>query len=248
MKTSIQPTVRYAAAVVLGLCLVLGVWASARLIGPDALPVRWVDVTGPFERVSADQVRMAVASAADDGFFAIEPDHIQRRVKAIPWVADAVVTKRWPDTIEVRVMEHVALARFGDDRLISEGGELFQVEGAENIAELPVFHGQQEAAMEMVSFFKGAQSLLDRANLRLNVLHYSRRGAWSAEIGHGIELEFGADRPLSRLERFVEALEQLGPNADDRLVRVDLRYGHGFAVRWRENEGSAQLLEVSTRP
>ena len=248
MKSSIQPSIRYTAAFILGVCVLLGAWASARLIGPDALPIEWVDVTGPFERVSADQVRMAVASASGAGFFAVEPDAIQRRVRAVPWVADAVVTKRWPDTIEVRVLEHVALARFGEEHLISDGGELFQVEGAENIAELPVFHGQEDTAQEMVTFFKGAQALLDRANLRLNVLHYSRRGAWSAEIGHGIELEFGADRPLARLERFVEALEQLGPDADDRLVRVDLRYGHGFAVRWRENDGSGQLVEVSARP
>ena len=42
----------------------------------------------------------------------------------MPWVAQVQVSKRWPDTLEVLILEHRPAAFWGDDQLLSEQGVL----------------------------------------------------------------------------------------------------------------------------
>src|SRR5690606_40413741 len=62
---------------------------------------------------------------ARDGFFAMRLADAQAAVAALPWVESAEVRKRWPDVVEVHVVEHRPFARWGSDRLSSEQGRLF---------------------------------------------------------------------------------------------------------------------------
>ena len=68
-------------------------------------------------------------------------------------------------------------------------------------------------------------------------LRVSERGDWQARLDNGVRLVM--DRgPDDRWVR--QVVTSLGPILGERLVeveRVDMRYGHGFAVRWKVDEG-----------
>ena len=54
-----------------------------------------------------------------------------------------------------------------------------------------------------------------------------------------MSLSLGSVDPLPRLVRFLSALPHLEHVPGQQLAGVDLRYGNGFSVRWRERVPAA---------
>ena len=114
-------------------------------IAGDRWPMRRLAVTGEFRQVDEAAVREAVLPMVRDGFFAVDLDQVRAAVAALPWVEKVEVRKRWPDRLEVSLSEHTPVARWGEDRMLSEDGELFAApEGAGD--GLPRFEGPEDRA------------------------------------------------------------------------------------------------------
>src|SRR5690606_33113410 len=105
------------ALVVLPLVGLLNGWFAS-----ERWPVRAITINARFERISAEQVQATVAPHASKGFFALRLDEIGTALAGLPWVERVEVRKRWPDTLEVTLHEHRAIARWGTDRLLSDHG------------------------------------------------------------------------------------------------------------------------------
>ena len=93
----------------------------------DRWPVRQLQVQAEFRHVGADELRAAVRPSLDAGFFALDLDRVRNEVAALPWVAQVEARKRWPDTLELRVIELHPFAHWGEGRLLGEDGRLFVV-------------------------------------------------------------------------------------------------------------------------
>ena len=92
-------------------------------IGADRWPLRTLRVQGELQRVDAKRVRETVLPFAQRGFFAMRLSDAQAAVAKLPWVERAEVNKRWPDVLEVHIVEHRPFAFWGEDRLLSQHGE-----------------------------------------------------------------------------------------------------------------------------
>lgn len=230
-------------ALALGLALLCVLAAGMLLTGsrwlPEAWEIRWLQVDGRFQRVSAEQVRSAVAPHARGGFFEVDPEKVRAAAERLPWVTRAVVRKEWPDTIHVRVLEHEPMARWGDDALVSTEGEIFRVPEGGRIQGLPVLAGPEQGVREVVERFFELRELLEGTGLDVRQLSVDERGSWRTRLSYGIQVALGTERIVERLERFASVYPRhFAPRARD-LERVDLRYTNGFAVKWRQdNKGS----------
>ena len=100
-------------------------------IGADRWPLQTLRVHGTFERIDEAKLRETLLPYAQAGFFAVELREAQDELAALPWVERAEVRKRWPDVLEVTVVEHRPFARWGKDQLLSDHGRLFPAAGIE---------------------------------------------------------------------------------------------------------------------
>ncbi|MGH8213946.1 MAG: cell division protein FtsQ/DivIB, partial [Rhodanobacteraceae bacterium] len=91
----------------------------------DRWPVQQLQVQAEFKHVSADELKKAVAPSLGAGFFALDLDRVRDEVAALPWVAKVEARKRWPDTLELRVIELHPIAHWGEGRLLGSDGRLF---------------------------------------------------------------------------------------------------------------------------
>lgn len=229
-----------AALTVMLLALTLaGVLAAAMLFSgsallPDGWQMRWVQVDGNFRRVSAEQVRAAVATRARGGFFQVDPEAVQQAAERLPWVARAVVRKSWPDTIRVRVLEHEPMAHWGTDALINSEGERFLVPEGGAIQGLPVLEGPDGSVDAVVNRFLELRRMLEGRGLDVRRLSLDARGDWRSTLTHGIRVALGSQDVSERLERFAGVYGEHFAARARRLEHVDLRYTNGFAVKWRE--------------
>lgn len=202
--------------------------------GGALLPFRWVDVSGPFARVSAEQIRAAVAPETAGGFFTTNLEAVRARVLTLPWVAEAEVRKHWPDTLEVRVVERQVLGHLGESMLIDVNGAVFQARGAGETRGLPQLDAEPAQMSALAEHYRRAQHDLEGMGRSIVGARLSPRGALQFQLNDGLSVQLGSRDLDERWRRFVLSLPKLATLDPRPIALADLRYTHGFAVRYAE--------------
>lgn len=213
---------------VLGLCVL---WLRVGLIGADQWPIRWLDVEGDLKRTSASQIRAAAASPAASGFFAVDLHAVREAVESLPWVARAEVGRHWPDALRVAVTEHRPVARWNDDGLFSDGGEVFRVDGSEGMQGLARLYGPDSRRLDVLERWQTMRRQLNSIGMDIDELRLDRRGAWEATLDNGVRLVLGRESLELRLQRYIAVHEAIRAR-ERRPSVIDMRYTNGLAVRW----------------
>jgi len=208
-------------------------------------PIRWLEVAGELERVSAAQIRAALADQARMGFFGLDVDRARRDIEALPWVESAAVARRWPDALNIEVREQRAVARWNGQRLVGASGVVFDVAGTEGMQGLTLLSGPEDRQREVFEYWRILRARLGAQGLEIAALALDPRGAWQIRLGAGPELLLGRENADVRLARFVSVRERLGELA--RYARIDLRYPNGLAVTTRQAAASAAQLARRSR-
>lgn len=228
------------ALVVMPLVAVMNGW-----IGAERWPLTRLRVHGEFKRVDPAQLRAVVLPFAKPGFFAVRLQGAQDAVEKLPWVERAEVRKRWPDVIEVEVVEHKPFARWGDARLLSEHGRLFPVPKGLSLEALPLLGGPDSQVKEVVALYNESRELFAPVGFKVDSLVMDRRGSWSLALSNGTQVVLGRTDARPRLGRFARMLPQLLARNELPLQRADLRYTNGFALSWASGREQADAVKAS---
>jgi cell division protein FtsQ len=235
------------AAWVLAIALVVSPVAAVLngWIAGSRFPMRHLVVTGEFNQVSDARVRSEVLPLVQDGFFAVNLEQLRTRLAKLPWVRSVEVRKRWPDRLEVALVEYKPLARWGSARMLSENGEIFPAPSGHN-ARLPLFEGPDGRSAELMAFHSQAKPLFLALGLQVAEVHLSARGSWNLLLSDGTDIEVGRGDPQLRLARFARMWPKLEEGNARKLTRADLRYTNGFALTWQPLPAAA--APVTTPP
>ena len=216
-------------------------WVSMGIVAKDRWPIRWLDLNGTFQRVSAEQLRASMTPSINDSFFTIDLQELRETATRISWVSAVRIQKKWPDRIAVTIEEFVPVAHWNRGQMISKEGEAFSVPEADGIQGLPWLQGPQGRLDEVLSYWTEFSDLLMSKGLEISSLTLDRRGAWAIQLSNGTHLQLGREAARRRLQRLLASWdslmqEQVAPPQD-----IDLRYTNGFAVLW------PQHLDTATR-
>jgi cell division protein FtsQ len=215
-------------------------------IGAERWPLTRLRVGGELQHVDPAQLRAVVLPYAQRGFFAVELQGAQDAIERLPWVERAEVRKRWPDVMEIRIVEHKPFARWGEDRLLSEGGRLFPLPKDLPVGELPRLGGPDSRAQEVVALYNESKQLFAPAGLDVRALEMDARGSWSLQLGNGTQVVVGRADARPRLGRFARVLPQVLARYPLPLQRADLRYTNGFALDWGDAPAAPQTQQASS--
>jgi cell division protein FtsQ len=234
------------AVVLLGAAL-FGLFKGAQFVLDR--PARNLVVEGTFQRVTPLQIEAAVMNGLDAGFVSADLGELRRRVKAIDWVDRVNVGRSWPDTLIVRITEHQAAARWGENGLLNVRGELFTEQAQHEFPELPRLAGPRGSEREVARRYLAVRGKLAEADLTLQSLSMDERGAWLLVLGSGQEIRLGRRDIDERLYRFFDVVAPALATELKRVAYVDLRYTNGFAVGWRDaaSTGIAAVAQVGDR-
>jgi cell division protein FtsQ len=124
--------------------LVSALWAGySKAMASDRLRVAHVDVRG--ERfLSQGEIVQLLGPALGENILGLDLDELKAKLRASPWVADAIVKRTLPDTLRVEVRERVPLALAAVDRLyLMDGdGTLIDIYGPRTASfDLPIVRG-----------------------------------------------------------------------------------------------------------
>lgn len=198
------------------------------ILAQPIFALRSVEVAAPVVHVTQAQVKLVTERHVRGNFFSVDLEQLRSAFEKLPWVREARVARRWPDTLVVSFSEHVPLARWNDAALLNQQGEVF---AAALDAPLPHLHGPENSHGEVAQTYLAYQRQLTTVGRKIGVLQLSPRRAWRLRLDGGTEIMLGRTDPAVRLTRFIALYPKLFANPAQAPVYVDLRYADGVAVR-----------------
>ena len=196
-------------------------------------PVRHIEVTGAFQRVSAFDVEQVVRANLRGGFVTADLVSLQQSIEILPWVEHARVQRHWPDALGVQISEQAATARWGVAGLINARGDIFVKDSKHLPAELPQLDGPEGTEHQVTDLFLQLQPRMIDMGLSISGLRLDPRGAWELSLSIGIDVRFGRRQLKERIERFIKVGALVVASRANDIAFLDMRYSNGFSVGWR---------------
>lgn len=197
-------------------------------------PIREVRIEGTFVYLERDEFARQIESVAQGGFFDVDLEGIKEAAAMLPWVDSIVIRRLWPDRLVIQVTEKRALARWQEDALISDRGELFYPKEAAHFpAGLVVLKGASGSERKVYKALQQFEARAKTVPMRISEVGVDARGGWWVTWGDGIQLTLGKELVFERFERFVRSYSQIQAISQAPIESVDMRYRNGFAVAFQ---------------
>lgn len=207
--------------------------ALSRLLDATAslgLRVADIRVVG---RATTDRETILDALGARPGtpILAVDPVRAKQKLESLPWVRSALIERRLPDTLYVRLVEREPLALWqhgGKIDLIDRTGAVIPVGRLDRFGKLPLVVGEDAAshAAALLAMLASEPDLAARVTVAVRV--GGRR--WNLRLDNAIEVLLPADDPtaawadLARLERSSAILQR-------NVQAIDMRLPDRLVVR-----------------
>jgi cell division protein FtsQ len=213
-------------------------WGITELRKPDTLPIKTIHALGSFSKVDETMLRNVIAESLDGGYFAVNVSAIKHAVESLPWVHSASVSRIWPDTISINVVEEKTTAVWAKGGLVNHQGALILPLRESYPKGLPVFNGPLGMERNMTEFYKTAKQIIEPLGIEITGLNLDTRGAYVIGLSNDIDLLLGRENIQNRLERFARVYKKVLVKRSAEIARIDMRYSNGLAVGWRNlNKG-----------
>ena len=196
-------------------------------------PIRSIEISGPFQRVTALQIEEAIAADLEDGFVSADLGDIRERIVALPWIDQATVARRWPSRLRITVTEQVPAAIWGERGLLNVRGELFVNDARHIPAELPRLSGPEARSAEVAKRYLEVRDRLIPVGLDLRRVHVDARGAWDMTLHNGVEVRLGRRDVDARTDLFLDVVADIITGRAAEIEYVDMRYSNGFTIGWQ---------------
>ncbi|MBU3844137.1 MAG: FtsQ-type POTRA domain-containing protein [Candidatus Anaerobiospirillum pullicola] len=206
------------------------------LTDPHTFPVARVTINAKLQHVTQEEIAQEVGKmVGGKNIVTLDLSALHNALLQMPWVAQVSVNKRFPDTIEVSLVEHFASARWKTSGLYdARTGTVFypdmrQFHGA--LVTLSAPHDSlakelYEHAYQFISLTRNTPYLVEEVHLDAA---RSYRLRLKGDVWVILGRESSPDLPLIRLKRFLLAFGETHLALSD-VAYVDMRYDNGFAV------------------
>lgn len=222
--------------------------ATLLIVNADVLaqrinqPVTKVRMENQWQRISDQEVRAMLAAYMGTGYFDFDVLGVKTTLEQHPWVRQASVKKIWPNSLGLHLREEVAIARWGNNGLLNQYGEIFRPQQTSHLQALPALDGPGDSQIHVMEQYRAINQLFFPAGLRVTSLALSERGSWTLELNDNVRVIAGREDVMGRLDRFLAFYSKHSDSIPEMLA-VDLRYDNGLAVQNLEED----LAEVAAR-
>ena len=220
---------------------IVTVAATKAYLTLQAIPVQRISVTGELEHTQAQAVQDLVQSTLAGGFLKADLQLMRSQLQGLPWIYEATVRRKWPNELEIHVIEQLPIARWGQDGFLNHEGGIFHPAKSGEWESLPLLTGPEGTAGDLMAKYQRLLGILAPVNLAVEQLAVDERGQMEAVLVGGMRLIVGNKDFLGRMHRFVAIYRSELAERQDEIERVDLRYETGLAVAFSETSRVAGL-------
>ncbi len=197
---------------------------------PHIFPIKKVYITGTFIHTNVQHLQNTVSQLSTANFFTIDLDALQNVISHFPGIKNVSVHKQCPVRLNIEIQEYEAVAQWHSQTFVDTEGTLFVLN--ENIAVgLPRLRGPPGSVHTVLQYYKQLSPLIHAAGWHIHEFGHTAQNKWTMILENGLELRLHSPDRNTHLQRFINAYPHLPP-----ITAVDLRYDHGFAVQYSQNQ------------
>lgn len=210
--------------------------AAGAMVSDAGFGVAQVHLNGN-NRTPASAIMTALDLKGGQSIFGVNLRQARARLLSLPWVADAEVTRRYPDDIEVRVVERVPFARWQTVKglfVVEKQGRVIVPIAADKFAKLPLLLGS--GAPENADAVLKAVARHRAIVARVQGYQYQSRRRWNLLLDDGVVVklpEIGFERQLDALDKLIVEKGILETD----IQEIDLRDPNYFYFKRRSGAG-----------
>jgi cell division protein FtsQ len=194
-----------------------------------------VELTSTTSHVSEDELRLLLRPQLGLGFWQLDLPMIRTIIESHPWVASAQVSRFWPNSLRIEVVEKIPVARWGVDSLLSQTGDIFHPNKAFNSNDLIALSAINPEPKEVLAMLRALLGLINPYGLHIRALHQQADDCWHLWLINGDEWMLPAQASLVSVKQLLLLYGSI-PRRENANMRIDLRYRDGFAVKWFDIE------------
>lgn len=209
-------------------------WGVWRVFEKVDSPIGVILVRGQYSQVEQAQIQKMVEPLLSGGFISLDLQRIREGLERHPWIETVSISRQWPDSLVIRLVEEVPIARWGDSAFLNHRGKRLEIGDNSMLAHLPLLEGVEYSERQMMRAYRQMAQLLQPAELRIAALRRDARDAWRLTLTNDLELVIGRDQLIEKMRRFLLVWEQQLKAQAAEVARVDVRYDNGVAVQWVE--------------
>lgn len=218
-------------------------WSSGWLPGKiDAIETAWLNrsanagltadnifVTGRNE-TSASDVLQAVNISRDQPLLSFSPRDAKQRLENLPWVREASVQRRFPNTVMVNITERTPIGFLQQNRqlsLVDESGTILAKDGLGRWSSLPVLIGEQapQNAPALMKELNGHPEIYRR----VKAMTFINQRRWNLRLDNNVDVLLPENEIPTALDRLDRAQTDSHILEKD-ITAVDLRLADRMIV------------------
>ena len=171
-----------------------------------------------YKHIRLKHIDSIIRKEVTGSFFTVDLDKISAAFEKLPWVRTATIRRHWPQSLEIVLEKHVALARRSNLVLVNTHGEVFN---AVTSKWLPEFTGPVESSQEVAQQYVVFKKLLKPLQQNITRVDFSSRRAWRIHTENGIVLDLGREQIETRLELYVSVYDHLVSLVKKKVTHID---------------------------
>jgi cell division septal protein FtsQ len=218
-------------ATTVSVMIIAGAWAAKQYAA--SFSVQHVTIQGEFHNRQAHEIETALMPFVRGDFFTVDLQGGREALEELPWVRYAGLRRQWPNRVIVSIQEQVPVARWGQNALLNDAGQVFQHDYVGDTSHLPLLTGPEARETDVLAQYRMLEQQLKDGGLSIAALFLSERNTWKLRTGDGIDIELGGEQIEARLRRLLSVWSGRLRERVDRIASIDLRYSNGFAVGWK---------------
>lgn len=192
-------------------------------------PITQVSVNGVVEHEDKTAIQTMVLEDLKAGFFNVDLDRIVTLVKDRNWVAESTVRRVWPNSIDIVIREHQAVAVWNNKQLLSSNGEIFNANNVQSFKSFPHLTGKNEQAKQVLLAYSQIEQQLSNHNMTVVTLDNKKIDELKVQFNTGLRALFSFNDKDRQIQRFKGLVAQDFINQQHIKV-IDMRYNNGFSV------------------
>lgn len=172
----------------------------------------------------APKILEALGVRKGDSLFQIDLDEARGRFEAMPWVRAALLSRRLPGVLYVRLSEHQPVALFQENGklfYVNDRGETFGQALEKYMGQWMVVTGP-DAPIHAPALLKALEAFPDLKKRLTGALFMGKR-RWDLMIDGNLRLKLPEEQMEDALRRFIQFDQQSSLHSKD-IVAVDLRF------------------------
>jgi len=210
-----------------------GYWGWKQLMKPDTLPFHHIEIIAKEAHIKSSVLKKIAWENLQGGFFSLKVNKLEQGMMAVPWVADIALRRDWPDTLAIIVTEQMPVARWGNNGVVNDQGEIFFPSEETIPRALPILNGPVGAAKKIVINYQKIRENASLLGLGVKSLNVSLRLSYRVVLSNGLLVIIGRKNIAQRFNRIVELYPRLIGQKSGQVAYVDLRYSNGLAIKWK---------------